>query len=67
MSDITQALAWTLRNMPWTAVTPAQKRRARAMEKRGEVSITEVASNYVGRHGLVVNRDLYVEPITKQG
>jgi len=61
--SVAAALAKTLREMPWTASTPAQKRRARAMAKRGEARITEMPANYIGRRGLVVSTELLVEPI----
>ena len=64
--SIHKALAKALRAAPWTASTPAQKRRARAMQKRGEVRLTEFPANYVGRRGLVVSTEYLVEPIVKQ-
>lgn len=53
--------------LPWTAYTPAEKRRARRLAKQGRARITEEHHAYIGAKKLVSTVALYVEPICAEG
>lgn len=49
--------------LPYTAYTPAEKRKARRLAKQGRVRLTEERHTYVGAKKFVSTVALYVEPV----